>query len=158
MRSLVRAITVGLQKVIGLPMARVHHASAQDSLDAEDWETVIRHAEAVHRWQWPTDESRFMLGCAYAKVNRFEAAVEELRAIRRPLRVRKCEQERWLNLAVSLDHLGEVEQALALLPADEIGERFPDYAEPARELRDMLAKRVEAIRAYERRKSDGRQK
>ena len=149
MNSLLHAIAVALQKAIGLPAARLHYASARDSLNAEDWEAVIRHAEAVHRWHWASDESRYMLGCACAEMRRFDEAVAQLRAIRRTLKVPQSEQTRWLNLAVSLHYLGRFSEALEILPPDEIEERFPDYAEPAKDLRAMIMRQAKLDGASE---------
>lgn len=124
-------------KWLMLPLARYHWAAAVDARKAEDWQSVVRHCEAVQRY-WETDENRFLLGSAYGKIERFDEAVDQLRRIVKPLADEKCEQERWLNLAVSLWHLGRVDEALAILPEEGIEEHFPDYAKAAKGLRDRL--------------------
>ena len=99
---------------------------------------MVRHIQAVHRWHWQSDESLFLLGSGYSKLERYEEAVDQLRRIEKPLVKGACEQERWLNLAVSLYHLGRSSEALEILPASRVEEMFPDYADAAAELRAYI--------------------
>ena len=123
---------------LAIPVVRYHWAAAEDARRREDWLTMVRHIQAVHRWHWQSDESLFLLGSGYSKLERYEEAVDQLRRIEKPLVKGACEQERWLNLAVSLYHLGRSSEALEILPASRVEEMFPDYADAAAELRAYI--------------------
>ena len=144
MRSVRLTILASFWKVLGFPIARIHWATARDGRTEEDWGKVINHVEAMHKWHWKDSESSFLLGCAYAHVDRYEDAVIELQRVGKPLNKYICEQERRLNLAVCLDRLDRSREALELIPEDQIDELFPDYRVPAADVRRLIAARMSA--------------
>ena len=153
MRLAIAAVTRALHaawryviKWLMLPSAKYHWAATVDATKAEDWSAVVHHVEAMQT-RWKTDESRFALGSAYAKLERFQEALDQLQGIRGTLAGRRAEQERQLNTVVSLWHLGRLQEALSLFPEGELEQDFPDYAESARELRDQLAALVQSTRS-----------
>jgi len=138
MRRLVRATGGFLLSRATLPIARYHWAAAQDFICARDYQRAAYRLEAMHRWGWITVESRFALGSSYTLLHRHQEAVELLADLSGQLDNKKAAQERRLNLAVSLLHIGRGQEALQLLPEHEIAATFPDYSDDAGELRATI--------------------
>lgn len=131
-----------VRKVAIMPVGRIWWADAADARGRGDWETVARRVEALHRWHWENDNSRFLLAEAYGQLGRHREAIAQIERMAGELISPLRQQERLLQTAHSLNHLDRVREALEVLPGfDSLEDVFPDYFEEARELYRNLVDR-----------------
>ena len=141
---IVSTLYVWVRKIIIMPVGRVWWAGAVDARRVGRWDVVARRVEAMHRWHWENDNSRFLLAEAYGRLGRHGDAIAQIERIGGVLSLPIREQERLLQTAHSLNHLDRIEEALDAFPAREsIPEVFPDYVEEARELYQNLLDRAD---------------
>ena len=128
-----------------MPVGRIWWADAADARLRGNWEVVARRVEAVHRWHWENDNSRFLLAEAYGRLGLHREAIEQIERMRSVLTPPIREQERMLQTAHSLNHLDRVQEALETLPPpDSIEDVFPDYVEEAQALYRNLIDRSDS--------------
>ena len=143
--KIARTIWVWARKIAIMPVGRIWWADAADARRRCDWEVVARRVEAVHRWHWENDNSRFLLAEAYGRLGRHREAIEQIERMRSVLMPPIREQERLLQTAHSLNHLDRVQEALeALPPPDSIEDVFPDYVEEVQALYQNLIDRSDS--------------
>ena len=112
--KIARTIWLWARKIVIMPVGRIWWADAADARLRGSWDVVARRVEAIHRWHWENDNSRFLLAEAYGRLGRHPEAIEQIGRIREVLTSPMREQERLLQTAHSLNHLDRVQPAHAL--------------------------------------------
>ncbi len=88
-----------------------------DAERREEHATVAKCLEGIHARNLETDESRFWLGHAYLRLERYEEAIEQLEGIRGALKGVEKEASRQYYYGAALLKLGRTEEGVSILRA-----------------------------------------
>ena len=120
-----------------LPRFIRHWNGAINARLASDWTSVAHHLEAIHLMQLETDDSRFWLGSAHARLDDWHAAIDAFGRIEHPLPDQTNDAIRHVNHALALWNLDRPRECALLLRANMRSE-WPE--EQRRKARALLEK------------------